>query len=323
MNFHVTTLGTSSALFGHGRFMTAQVLNANNRLYLIDCGEATQLQLLKYGVKSTRIAHIFISHLHGDHYFGILGLLTSLSLKGRNTPLHLHAPAGLQDILTTHFRVSKTVLDYPLHFHPIERSNAPEMIWEDDILTVETLPLEHGVPCTGFLFREKPKPRRIIGNKLPKDMPSETIEALKTGVDVEFDGEVYRNEEMTLDPKPSRSYAFCTDTKYLPELAPLIKGVDLLYHESTYTFELEEQAENYYHSTTLQAGQLALEAEVGSLLLGHYSIRYGDLKPLLLEARTVFPNSFLALDGGNYQLNISDEEEILLHKEILPKKKEY
>lgn len=323
MNFHVTILGTSSALFGQGRFMTAQVLNANNNLYLIDCGEATQLQLLKYGIKSTRISNVFISHLHGDHYFGLLGLITSLSLKGRNTELHVHGPAGLKQIIDVNLEVSDTQLCYPLIFHEIEYPSTRVTIWEDDTLLVDAVPLSHRVHCTGFIFREKPKPRRIIGQKLPEGMPSETIELLKTGVDVEFDGQVYENEEMTRPPKPSRSYAFCTDTAYLPELAAMLTDVDLLYHESTYTKELTEKAAEVFHSTATQAATVAAKADVGHLLLGHYSIRYGDLKPFVQEAKMVFAHTSLGLDGGNYSLDIVDNERITLNKTVLPKKKEY
>ena len=323
MNFHVTTLGTSSALFGQGRFMTAHVLNASDNLYLIDCGEATQLQLLKYSIKSTRISNIFISHLHGDHYFGLIGLLTSLSMKGRNAELHLHAPSALMDIITAQLQASDSELSYPLHFHPIEYGQTPKQIWEDATLTVEAIPLIHRVPCTGFVFKEKPKPRRVIGENLPQGIPSNKIELLKTGVDVEFDGQVYTNGYMTLPPKPSRSYAFCTDTRYMPELGEMLQGIDLLYHESTYTDRLIDKAHEFFHSTAMQAATVAEKAQAGHLLLGHYSIRYGDLKPFVQEARSIFPHSSLALDGGNYSLEIVDNQRITLNKTVIPKKREY
>jgi ribonuclease Z len=319
MTFHITILGTSSATFGHGRFLTAQVANIHDRLYLVDCGEGTQLQLLKYGINANRIDRIFISHLHGDHYYGLMGLLTSMSLKGRQAPLHLHAHAPLLDVLVAHQRAAQAALQYPLHFHPLEPGQAG-VIAAVPGLEVEAFPLRHGIPCSGFLFRETPKPRRIIGERLPQGMPSELIETLKLGQSVRFGGKLCAWEDMTLPPKPSRSYAFCSDTVYHPPLAEWVRGADLLYHEATYDSRLADKALAHGHSTAEQAAQLAMAAGARHLAIGHYSVRYADPALLLEEACGVFPPTWLAEEGKRFHLDIDPDMGIGLSCERLPAK---
>lgn len=319
MTFHITTLGTSSATFGQGRFMTSHILNANERFFLIDCAEATQLQLLKYGIKTSRIDHIFISHLHGDHFYGLIGLLMSMALKGRETPLYLYAHYPLIDILTANFRATYSHLPFPLHFQPLN-PHKPERLWEDDTLTVDSVILQHRVPCAGFIFREKIKPRRIIGEKLLKGMNSALIERLKQGEDVIFQGSGYPNKLMTKPPKVSRSYAFCSDTLPTPDIIPAIEGVNLLYHEATFDQSLTENALKHFHSTTVQAAEIARQAKVENLLLGHFSIRYASAQPLVNEAKSIFPNTKAAVEGGRFNLHINEENEIELQTEVLKAK---
>lgn len=269
--------------------------------FLIDCGEGTQVQLLRYKMRISKLKHILISHLHGDHYYGLPGLLTSMSLGQRQEPLFLYGPRGLDEILTTHFRYSDTRLSYPVHFRETNPS-APEIMFENDGLTVSSFPLRHRIACTGFLFQEKPRHRNLIRDKVPAGASHEDLLALKQGRDVlDADGTVrFPVDELTYPPVPSRSYAFCSDTLYLPELAGHLEGVDLLYHEATFGRDLLERARRTYHSTASQAAQLARDARAGQLLLGHFSSRYKDVSPLLEEAQNIFPASLLAEEGRSF-----------------------
>lgn len=261
------------------------------------------MQLLRYKEKISRIQHVFISHLHGDHFFGLIGLLNTLSLNGRQQELHLHAPPELAEVITTSLRCSRTVLNFHVHFHSLSFDD-PDTIYENSYLTVETIPMEHGIPCSGFLFKEKPKLRRINKELLPQDISISEILALKEGKDLYYtDGRLkYKNEMLTLPPRKSRSYAYCSDTRYNEGIIPFIKGVDLLYHEATFMHDQEERAVSRYHSTTVQAATLARKAEVQQLIIGHFSSRYKDLEPLLWEAQHVFPNTLLAIEGQNYTI---------------------
>lgn len=298
MNFELKILGSNSAAPAHNRHQTAQILAVHNQMYMIDCGEGTQMQLNRYRVKFNKINHIFISHLHGDHYLGLTGLLSTMHLQKREHDLYIYAPPGLADILTLQLKYSQTVLSYKVNFREYDPSKA-EIIHEDDKVMVETIPLQHRVACCGFLFREKPNKRRL--NKL-KDLSQFNLQQLlelKEGKNI-YDRQgnlLFKNEDYTLPPKKPRSYAYCSDTIYDEKIIEQIKNVDLLYHEATFLNDMENRARETYHSTAKQAATIAKKAEVEQLVIGHFSIRYKDLNPLLEEAKETFPNTLLAIEG--------------------------
>lgn len=304
MKFEVTILGSSSATPIYTRHPTAQVLNVRERFFLIDCGEGTQLQMMRYKIKMHRISHIFISHLHGDHYFGLIGLLSTMHLQGRTTELHLYGQQDLMDIIEIQLRLSNTVLRYNLIFHPV-RHYVSSIILEDESIQVRSIVLNHRVPCTGFLFREKPKPRKLLIAKMQQyNIPFNYFNKIKNGEDYEDDhGNKIINAELTLPAPPPGSYAFCSDTVYDPAIANDVKGVDILYHESTFMHDMLERAQATYHTTSLQAAELARTAGVKKLLIGHFSARYKNLAPMLNEAREVFPNTHLALEGLRFSVD--------------------
>lgn len=303
MGFELTILGSSSATPIFNRHPTSQVLNIRDRYFLIDCGEGTLLQLLRYRIKYHRITHIFISHLHGDHYFGLIGLLSTFHLQGRTSELHLYGQQELMDIVEIQLRLSNTILRYNLIFHPV-RHYTPEVILEDDEVQVRSIVLNHRVPCTGFLFVEKVRPRKLLIQKVQqKNIPVSFYTKLKAGADYTDDaGNVTYNKDVTETPPKARSYAYCSDTMFDPLLKEEVKGVDLLYHEATFLHELQERAEQTYHTTALQAAQLARDAEVHRLLIGHFSARYKELDPLLEEAQSVFKETELALEGRKFRV---------------------
>ncbi len=261
------------------------------------------MQLIRYRVKTSRISHIFISHLHGDHFYGLIGLLNTFNLNGRTDDLMLYGPPGLADIITVHLRQSHTALRYQMHFYALDPT-APQCVYEDDTLTVSTMLMDHRIACWGFLFRERNKPRRINKERLSDEISVEDILALKQGQDLcHSDGTIrHQNETLTLPPRRSRSYAYCADTRYQEALADTVQAVDLLYHEATFMHQALQLATERYHSTTVQAATLAQRARVGQLLIGHYSSRYRDLIPLLEEAKTVFPRTVLAQEGHDYSV---------------------
>ncbi|MHA6249873.1 ribonuclease Z [Pontibacter sp. CAU 1760] len=299
MDFELRILGSSSATPSANRHHTAQVLTIDNQYHLIDCGEGTQMQLMQYKIKHQRICNIYISHLHGDHYFGLPGLLSTMHLQGRVIPLHLFGPPGLCEILSLQFRYSGTNLCYPLIFNELD-TTAHKKIFENKQITVHTLPMEHRVPCTGFLFREKQKSRPLIKEKLPNFLTPEQLVRLKWGEDIRDEqGEILvHNRDVTLEPKRSRSYAYCSDSRYKTVLLPYLQQVDLMYHEATFLDEMRERAYYTFHSTARQAAELASAAQVRRLILGHFSVRYKDLTPLLQEAQDVFPMTDLATEGS-------------------------
>ncbi len=304
MSFSIKILGSNSAIPAYGRNHSSQHLTVHNQHYLIDCGEGTQLQLLKCKLKISKINYIFISHLHGDHYLGLQGLLSSMHLLGRTKILELFGPPGTAEIITLQLKYSKTILNYHINFHEILYDSFCQ-IHEDKLLKVYSIPLKHKIDCAGFLFREKPKPRRIIKEKLPDDLTVKEIVNLKKGMDItDTNGKVkYKNSDLTKEPRPMRSYAYCTDTKYDEGIIPHIKGVDILYHETTFLHENENWAQTTFHSTSKQAGKIATKAEVGKLLIGHFSARYKDLDPFLVEARQEFKNTYLALEGQTFAID--------------------
>lgn len=309
MRFDVTILGSNSAIPANGRHPSAQVLTIQNRPYLIDCGEGTQIRLTENSISRNRIQQIFISHLHGDHVFGLIGLLTTMSLVGRKNALDIFAPAGLQEMIEVQLHHTQGHLDFSIAFHVID-TEIHQVIFEDELVQVFSLPLDHRVPCSGFLFVERPRPRNIRPAAIREfAIPVHQINGLKAGSNFELpDGRIIPNNELTWPPYQSRSYAYCSDTAYREALIPLIKGVDLLYHESTFLHEKLEQAIATRHSTALQAAQIAVQAEVGELILGHYSSRYKDLQVLLAEAQSVFPVSQLGLEGKTYEVVLKREE---------------
>ena len=303
MSFSVKILGSNSATPAYGRHHTSQFVTIAQRYFLVDCGEGTQIQMQKFRCHSARIQHILISHLHGDHYLGLMGLLFTFHLMGRKKTLHLYGQKGLQDIISLQLKYSNTHINYPIQFHQLDPDSV-NVIFEDNQVEVTSFPLNHRIPCCGFLFREKTKPHRINKEKLPPDMDFTSIQELKKGKDVlNEDGTIkYAAGELTLPPKHSRSYAYMSDTAYNEQNVPLIKEVDMLYHEATFLNVKEEWAHKTFHSTTGQAGRIASKAGVKKLLIGHFSARYKDLTPFLEEVREIFPESYLAIEGETHEL---------------------
>jgi ribonuclease Z len=303
LTFTLKILGSNSAAPAHTRNQTSQLLVINNYRFLIDCGEGTQMQLTKYNVKLGKIDHVFISHLHGDHFFGLMGLISTMHLFRRSKELHIYGPPDLAEIIIANLKYSKSYLNFKIVFHPLENDN-PELIYENEILTVHTIPLSHGIRCNGFLFKEKQKPKKINKEKLPEGFSLKNIARLKKGLDIEDEtgNVIYKNEELTLPEKKSYSYAYCSDTIYDEDLIPLIRNVDLLYHESTFATDMEQRANETFHSTARQAAIIAAKANVSKLILGHYSVRYKDLQPLLDEAKAIFNETILAKEGENIVL---------------------
>ncbi|WP_026954273.1 ribonuclease Z [Algoriphagus vanfongensis] len=302
-DFEVTILGNTSSIPAHGRNHTSQVIRLGQNLILLDCGEGTQIQLRRFKVKTSKISHIFISHLHGDHYLGLVGLLSSYNLSRRKSPLFLFGPPGLDDIITTHFRHSHTELTYPIHFQATAPNGMNQLV-DHAHFKVFSFPLRHRLPTTGFLIREKPGYRNLIKEKLQRQkVPLEAIHSLRNGVDyVGADGSFYSVREYCHPASHLRSYAYCSDTIYHPEIIDYFKRVDLLYHESTFLEADSARAEVTFHSTAKQAAEIAKLAGAKKLLLGHFSSRYGNLGPLLEEAQTVFPDSIISVEGETYPI---------------------
>lgn len=298
MIFELTILGSSSALPTSTRYPSAHVLNAHERFFLIDCGEGTQMQLRRYKIRLSRIHNIFISHLHGDHIFGLYGLLSTLSLSGRNSPLRIFAPEAFEMILKSHLADFDIHLNYEIDFIPLSGKD-PQKIYEDKNLTVLSLPLKHRVPSYGFLFREKERERPILAEAIKEfKIPVAEIHKIKCGKDfISSEGETIPNRKITTDPRPVRSYAYCSDTSYFPRLAEFVKNVDLLYHEATFASDLAELAKKTGHSSSRDAANTALSAQVSKLLIGHFSARYRKIDKLLNEAREIFPNTEAASEG--------------------------
>jgi ribonuclease Z len=303
LSFALTILGSSGALPAYGRFPSSQYLTIQNRHFLIDCGEGAQMQLMKYQIPVHRINHIFISHLHGDHYLGLVGLLFSMHLQKRTAALHLYSQKGLDEIILLHLKYSKSTLNYTIQFHLFE-PDQPVVLFEDEALTVETIPLIHKLPCAGFLFREKQKPFRIDKQKLLPDMKLQHIVLLKTGADVYDDNHnlLYRNSDFTLPPTLSYSYAYCSDTAWNAGMITQLQHVTMLYHEATFMEDERDKAIETKHSTALDAARMAQQTQAGKLLIGHFSARYRELEPVLAEARTLFANTELAIEGNTFEL---------------------
>jgi ribonuclease Z len=287
----------------YGRFPSSQLIEIQNHFILIDAGEGTQLQLMRYQQPYHKINHIFISHLHGDHYLGLIGLLFTMHLQRRSNDLHLYSQHGLDEIILVQLKYSHSVLNYKIIFHLIH-PESKSILFEDDALTVESFPLRHKISCTGFVFREKIKSLRINKEKLLEGMLLQHIAQLKTGTDVyDPSGNIlYRADDFTLPPKHSYAYAYCSDTAYYEDVIENVRGVDLLYHEATFMEDEKDKAIETKHSTAKEAATIAKKAEVKNLMIGHFSARYRELDPLLAEARAVFPQTTAAIEGETFEL---------------------
>lgn len=303
MKFELTILGISAATPSYGRYNSAQVLQLHNSFFLIDCGEGTQMRMIDFGIPRLKIHHIFISHLHGDHFFGLPGLLRSYALSSSNQPVFIYSPPGLQELIMP-FLLPVEDLKFSVHFQVID-PHVVSTILEDDLVRVQAFPLKHRVPAVGFLFREKQKPEKnIIPEKIKEfDLSILQIKAIKSGEDLLLeDGRIIPNHDLTFPPVKPRSFAYVSDTAYDEAIVPVIKNVDLLYHETTFSHNQARQAAQTLHSTTVQAAMIAKLAGVGKLITGHYSSRYNDqaILDLIEEAKAVFPNTLAGVEGRKY-----------------------
>ncbi len=303
--FELTILGNGSAVPTAFQNPSSQLLQYNNQHFLIDCGEGTQMQMIKFGKSAQKLNRIFISHLHGDHYFGLVGLISTLHLYGRRQPLHLYAPKQLKNLLDLQFKLSDTHLMFDLVFYSLPERG---LIYEDKNLTVETFPLNHRIETHGFVFREKPRQRKLLKDFVNTWHPGiAEMHQIKEGFDfVNAEGVLMKNSDITIDPPKACSYAYCSDTVYDERIIPHIQGVDLLYHEATFDDALIDVAGAKFHSTARQAALIAQKAGVKKLLLGHFSARYKDPLHLLSEAREEFENSWLSQQGESYLLSAED-----------------
>lgn len=294
----ITILGCHSASPHENKNPTSQLLDIKGHRFLIDCGEGTQVQLRKAKVSFVHIKHIFISHLHGDHFYGLPGLVSSFRLLGREAPLHIYGPKGIKDALTLLLKLANSWTNFPLHFHELESNNS-ECIFEDDSVAVHTIPLKHRVYTNGFLFVEKEGLRRIDTKAaLKAGIDKSQFRLLQLGQDVLVDSVLIKNQTVTHDPYQPKKYAYCSDTVYLPSVIPIIKGADFLYHEATFLQQHAALAQKTKHSTAQEAATIARDAAVGRLILGHYSSRYKDVNLFKAEAMSIFPNVILAFDGA-------------------------
>lgn len=296
--FEIHILGCGSALPTTKHFPTSQVLNVREKLFMIDCGEGAQLQFRKTKLKFSRLNHIFISHLHGDHCFGLLGLISTLNLLGRTAELHIHSPFGLEELLRPMLDFFNRQMTYRVVFHPFDTREAT-LIYDDRSITVNTIPLRHRLPTCGFLFAEKPRPNHILREITDfYQVPVYELNRIKNGADfVTPDGEVIPNYRLTRPAEPPRRYAYCSDTLPLGSVAEQVKGVDLLFHEATFADEDAPRAKETFHTTATQAATLARDADVKRLLIGHFSARYESEVLLLKQASDVFPSTILAKEG--------------------------
>lgn len=293
--FRIHILGCGSALPTLRHMSSMQVVECRGKLFMVDCGEGAQVQLRRSGLSFEKLGHIFITHLHGDHCFGLIGIISTFGLLGRIATLHIHAPEELRPMLQAQLDMFFNYdIGYKVEFHSVD-TKKQQVIYEDRSLTVETIPLNHRMPCAGYLFREKPSLPHIRRDMIDLyNIPVSQINNIKAGQGYTLsDGTLIPHEKLVTPADAPRSYAYCSDTRYMPELHKMVKGVNTLYHESTYAQDKKDGAEKYYHSTAQQAAMVARDAQAGKLLLGHYSARYNDETVLLKEAQEIFPNSYL------------------------------
>lgn len=301
--FKVHILGCGSALPTLQHNASSQIVELREKLFMIDCGEGTQIQLRRSRIHFSKIIAVFISHLHGDHCFGLPGMISTFGMTGRTAPLHIYAPAAFEPILEQTLSFFCQGLEFKVVFHAVDTTQN-KVVYEDRSLTVETIPLQHRIDCCGFLFREKPILPHIRRDMIDfYKIPISQINNIKAGADwVTPEGEVIANSRLTTPAEPARSYAYCSDTRYIKTLHELVKGVSTLYHESTYSAEDAERARLYWHSTSQDAAKVARDASVGKLLLGHFSARYNNESQLLEEAKEIFPNSYLTREGATFDI---------------------
>ena len=298
----VTILGNNSAVPAFNRHPTSQVVSHDGNNYLVDCGEGTQIQMIKYKIRRSKISHIFISHLHGDHYFGLVGLINSFSLLSHSQEMHIYAPSPLQQIIEMQLKVADNTLSYPLHFHTLTE---PGILVNNEKIRISCFRTTHRIECYGFLFQEKEGKRKLLIDRVQQyEIPVSFYASLQEGLDyVTPDGAVVQNAAVTGDPERGKKYAFCADTRYDENIIPHIAGADAIYHETTYLDNMRDKAVERFHSTTKQAATIALKAGVGKLLIGHFSSKYSVLDQFVEEAREVFPDTELALEGVTYNIN--------------------
>lgn len=301
MAISVTVLGANSAIPIGNRLPTSQIVNVNQHLYMIDCGEGAQIQARKNKIKIQRIKAIFISHLHGDHFFGLFGLLGTMNLLGRQMPLKIVSPPGLSQLIKLQQHLSKTEVDFDLTFEEISEFNG-QIIFQDETVKVSAIPLKHRIPTMGFRFDELPKDRTISKFAIDEfKIPISAISGIKKGADYfSPSGEIIPNEQLTTHPPKAYSYAFCSDTKYSETIVDYVQGCDLLYHEATFLESEKKRAKTTFHSTASEAGRIASLANVNKLIIGHFSARYLDISAHLDEAKKEFSNTFVAIEGKTY-----------------------
>ncbi len=304
MSFNITILGSSSATPTLTRHPSAQYFCFGSRAFLIDCGEGTQTQILRYGLKPNRIEKIFISHLHLDHWLGLAGLLSTFSLNGRTSPLHIYAPDGLQQIMEAQFHYTQFYLTYPLYFNTLQPAETLQTIFEDEYICIKTINVKHRIACWAFVFTEKKSYLKIDKDKIEgNNIPLKAFSSFRLGENyIDENGKNWLFKDFTLPRMPNAAYIYFTDTIYLPELIPQLPKNALLYHEATFMHELKHKTGTTMHSTTIEAAQFAKAAQAKQLIIGHFSSRYGDLQPLQEEARTVFPETHLAIEGTTFTI---------------------
>lgn len=297
----VTILGNNSAVPAFDRHPTSQVITMNGTNFLVDCGEGTQIQMIKYRIRRAKISHVFISHLHGDHYFGLAGLITTFGLLNHQQELHVFAPSPLQEIIDLQLKVADTLLPYPLYFHTITKNG---VLVDDEKFMVKCFRTNHRIECFGFVFTEKKKPRKIDIDKVKEfQIPQSFYKKLEDGLDyITKDDQLIKNDAVTIPAAKGKSYAFCADTKYDESIIPHILETDMIYHETTYLDNLQESADKRFHSTTKQAALIAKKARTKKLLVGHFSSKYDRLEEFEKEAREVFENTEIALEGVTYRV---------------------
>lgn len=301
--FKVHILGCGSALPTRHHYPSSQIIDIRGKLFMVDCGEGTQSQIRRSRINFSKLYAVFISHLHGDHVLGLIGMISTFGLQGRTSPLHIYAPKEYDTLFKLELQTFCSTLDYDVIFHPIDTSKH-EIIYEDRSMTVETIPLHHRMPCSGFIFREKKGQRHIKPDMLKfYNIPLSQINNLRAGFDwTSPEGDVIPNERLTTQADPIRAYAYCSDTRYMPQLKKYLNGVTTLYHEATYGEDMKDKAIKYLHSTAHEAALTAYESGVQKLIIGHFSQRYTDETPLLNEAKAVFENTVLANEGKEYNV---------------------
>lgn len=301
--FKIHILGCGSALPTKRHNPSSQVIDVRGKLFMVDCGEGTQAQIRRSRLSFTKLYAVFISHLHGDHVLGLIGMISTFGLQGRTAPLHVYAPAEYSQLLQMELEMFCSTLDYEIIFHPVDTTKQ-QIIYEDRSLTVETIPLHHRMPCSGFIFREKPGQRHIKPDMLNfYNIPQSQINNLRAGMDwTSPSGEIIPNNILTTPPDPVRAYAYCSDTRYMPSLKERLHDVTTLYHEATYCEDMKDKAVKYLHSTAREAAMTARDANVNQLIIGHFSQRYLDETPLKEEAQAIFPNTVLANENHTYDV---------------------